>query len=126
MWMLGAPYQTELRDPSGGADRRTGGVEGDCKPIGRIRACQTSQCSQGLAHQGGIHGYRYICRRGWPCLASVGGDILGPVEVLCPSIGGCWSGWAGEDRWVWEHSPSRRQRGWRRGQMWDGGRVVEG
>jgi hypothetical protein len=52
MWMLGANHQTELREPGQGADRGTGGAEGDCNPIGRTKsACQTTQCSQSLDHQ---------------------------------------------------------------------------
>ena len=36
----------------GGAGRRTGGAEGDYKPIGRtMSAGWTTQCSQGLEHQ---------------------------------------------------------------------------
>jgi len=34
MWMLRANHQTELRVPGGGTGGRTGGAEGDCKPIG--------------------------------------------------------------------------------------------
>ena len=46
----------------------------------------TTQNSQGLDHQprsvlGGIHGSRYICSRGCPCLTSMGGESFGPVEV---------------------------------------------
>jgi hypothetical protein len=36
MWMLETNHQTELREPDGGAGRRTGGAERDCNPIGRI------------------------------------------------------------------------------------------
>ena len=84
--MLGVNYQTELRDPGGRAGGRTGGAEG-CNPIERtMYASQTTKYSQGLDHQtrsvqGGIHGARYIGNRGWPCLISMGGETLGPVEV---------------------------------------------
>jgi hypothetical protein len=42
--------------------------------------------SQSLDHQpksvpGEIHGSRYICSRGWPCLTAKGGEALGPGEV---------------------------------------------
>ena len=30
-----------------------------------------------------------ICSRGWPCRASMGGEALGPVKALCPSVGEC-------------------------------------
>jgi hypothetical protein len=33
------------------------------------------------------HGSSRICSRGWPCLASVGGEALGPVKVPSPSVG---------------------------------------
>jgi hypothetical protein len=29
----------------------------------------------------------YICSRGWPSRSSMGGEALGPVKALCPSIG---------------------------------------
>ena len=45
----------------------------------------------------GIHGYRYICSRGWPCLTSMGGEAPGPV-------GECWNCGAGEGRWVGDHT----------------------
>ena len=31
----------------------------------------------------------YICSRGWPSWSSVGGEALGTVKLLCPSIGEC-------------------------------------
>ena len=31
----------------------------------------------------------YICARGWPSRTSVGGEALGPVKVLYPSV---WQG----------------------------------
>jgi hypothetical protein len=48
---------------------------------------------------GEICGSSYICSRGWPSLSSMGGEALGPVKVLCPSIGEHrgqeweWVGW---------------------------------
>jgi hypothetical protein len=30
-----------------------------------------------------------ICIRGWPSWSSMGGEFLGPVKVLYPSIGDC-------------------------------------
>jgi hypothetical protein len=48
---------------------------------------------------GGTCGSSYICSRGWPSRSSMGGDALGPVKVLCPSMGECqdqeweWVGW---------------------------------
>jgi len=47
MGMLGANHQTELREPGGGAGRRTGGTEGDFNPVERtIEAGLTTQFSQ--------------------------------------------------------------------------------
>jgi hypothetical protein len=46
---------------------------------------------------GGMCGSSYICSRGWPSRSSMGGEVLGPVKVLCPSIG------EGQDQeWEWE------------------------
>ena len=52
------------------------------------------QVGQSLNHQskkthGRTHGSSYICSRGWPCCSSMRGEALGPVKVLCPSIGEC-------------------------------------
>jgi hypothetical protein len=54
----------------------------------------TPQSSQGLNHQpksthAGAHGSNYICNRGWPSRVTVGGEFLGPVMALCPSVGEC-------------------------------------
>jgi hypothetical protein len=81
-WMLGAKHQSELRDLCRGPGGRTGGLEGDCNPLGRTMwAGWTTQSSHGLDHQlrsvhGGINGSRYICSRGWTCLTSIGGRLL--------------------------------------------------
>jgi hypothetical protein len=50
------------------------------------------QSSLGLNHQskkthGETHGSSCICSRGWPGQSSMGGEAVGPVKVLCPSIG---------------------------------------
>jgi hypothetical protein len=48
---------------------------------------------------GGTCSSSYICSRGWPSLSSMGGEALGPVKALRPSIGECqnqeweWVGW---------------------------------
>ena len=47
---------------------------------------------------GGTHGSSCICRRGWPIQSSMGGEALGPVMVLCPSIGECQGQEAGVGR----------------------------
>ena len=37
----------------------------------------------------GTHASSCICSRGWPSRSSMGGEALGPVKILCPSIGEC-------------------------------------
>jgi hypothetical protein len=94
--MLTAIYWTEHRVPKEGARERTQGAEGVCSPIGgtTISTNQYPQSSQGLNHQpnkthGGTHESSCICSRGWPSWSSVGGEALGPVKVLYPSVGEC-------------------------------------
>ena len=61
--------EKKLREPDGGAGRRTGEAEEDCNQIRRTtEAGLTTQLSQILDHQprrvpGRIHGSRYICSR---------------------------------------------------------------
>jgi hypothetical protein len=64
------------------------GSEEDYNLIGRttISTNQTPQSSQGLSHQpksthGLVHDSHYLCSRGQPHLASVGGEVFGPVEA---------------------------------------------
>jgi len=82
-------------DPNGRVRGRTEGAEGNCNTMGRttISTKQTPWNSQGLNQQPKsirvlVHGSCYICSRGLPCLASVGGDALGPVDAWCPREGG--------------------------------------
>jgi hypothetical protein len=89
----------EHRVPNEEARERTQGAKGICSPIGgtTIQTNQYLQSSLGLNHQpkkthGGTHGSSCICSRGWPSWSSMGGETLGPVKVLCPSIGNC-QGW---------------------------------
>jgi hypothetical protein len=67
---------------------------------------QYPQSSLELNHQskkahGGTCGSSCICSRGWPNWSSMGVEALGPVEVLCPSIGNArtrnGSGWVVEE-----------------------------
>ena len=44
---------------------------------------------------GGTCGSDYICSRGLPSWSSMGGEVLGPVKILCPSVGECQSQEAG-------------------------------
>jgi hypothetical protein len=52
------------------------------------------QKSLGLNYQpksahGGTHGSSCICSRRWPCQSSMGGEVVGPVKALCPSVEEC-------------------------------------
>jgi hypothetical protein len=48
---------------------------------------------------GGDHGFSCKCSRGWPSRSSIGGEALGPMKVLCPSIGECQGREEGVGRW---------------------------
>jgi len=45
----------------------------------------------------------------------MGGEALGPVKALCPSIGECLDRKAGVGGWVGEHSHRSRRRVYGRG-----------
>jgi hypothetical protein len=94
--MLTANHLVEHKDLKGVVTGRTEGDEGVCNLVGRTTIPTNSilQSSQKLNHQpknthGGIHDSSFVCSRGLPCLASVGGEALGSVEVGCPSVGEC-------------------------------------
>ena len=117
----------KLKDHNGGVGERTEGPEGVCKPVGRttISTKQMPQISQGLNYQqentdGGAHGSSYICSRGRPYLASVGGQVLHPVKAQYPSIGECLGGDVGVHGWVGEHHHRNRVRGDGIGCLWRG------
>jgi hypothetical protein len=93
-WIFTATHWTEHRVPNEGARESTQGSEGVCSSIGgtTIWTNQYLQSSQRLNHQwkkthGITHGSSYICSRGWPSQSSMGRGALGPVKVLCPSVG---------------------------------------
>ena len=95
-WMLSANHWTEHRVPNGGTRERTQGAKGFCSPIGgtTIWTNQYPQSSLGLNHlskktHGGTCGSICICSRGWPSQPSMGEEALGPMKILCPSIGEC-------------------------------------
>jgi hypothetical protein len=120
-WMLTAIHWTEHGVPNEGARERTQGAEGVCSPIGGS-SILTNQCphsSLGLNHQSkkkhdGTCVSSCTCNRGCTSWLSMGGEALGPVKVLCPSIGECqdwkweWVGWEagswGGDRWFLERN----------------------
>ena len=53
----------------------------------------------------------------------MGGEVLGPVEAQCPSVGKCQGREAGVDGWVGEHPHRNRGRGMNRGA---GGKIEKG
>ena len=88
MWMYTAKHRTKLEDHNEEFRARTVGIEGVCNLIGRT-TISTSQTPPELPgtkpptkeYTGGTHGSSWICSRGLPYLASLGGEPLGPVEV---------------------------------------------
>jgi hypothetical protein len=44
----------------------------------------------------GTYGSSYICSREWPSRSLMGGEPLGPVKALLPSIGECQ-----DQEWEW-------------------------
>jgi hypothetical protein len=93
--MFTVNHWTKHGVPNEESREMTQGAEGVCKGTGRttIWPNQYPQSSQGLNHQPkNTHGSSHICSRGWPYRASMGGEALGPVKVLCPSVGECQGG----------------------------------
>jgi hypothetical protein len=98
MWVLAANNQTEHGDPNGVVRGRIEGTEGICNPIGR-----TTISTKELSYPSEFPGTKPLTKqytwrdpwlqlyisRGWPYLASMGGEPIGAVEVLCPSVGEC-------------------------------------
>jgi hypothetical protein len=72
----------------------------------------------GTKPHGVAHGSSYICSRGWPCWASMGGEALGPVKAQCPSVGECQGGEVGVGEWLEEHPHRRRGREDGTGSFW--------
>ena len=95
-WMLTVIHWTEHKVPNEGARENTQGAERVWSPIGgtSVWTDQYLQSSLELKHQskkthGRTCGSSYICSRGWPSWSSIGGEALGPVKALWPSIGEC-------------------------------------
>jgi hypothetical protein len=80
--------------PNGEVRERTKGLKGVCNPIQRT-TMSTNQISQGLNHQPrrghmeGTDGSNHVCSRGWPWMASMGREALGPMMARCSSVGKC-------------------------------------
>ena len=84
--MLVANHQTELRELVGKQVEGLEGQKGIATPLEEEHrlACLNTQFSQRLDYQPrsvpvGIHAFRSICSRGWPCLTAMGGAALGEV-----------------------------------------------
>jgi hypothetical protein len=61
----------------------------------------TDPIDSGLtSKEGGNHGSSNICRRGWPCWTSMGGEALGPGEAQWLSVGEWQGGEVGVGGWV--------------------------
>jgi hypothetical protein len=60
----------------------------------------TNQTPPPKSKHGGTHDSSHICSRGWPYLASMGGEVLGPVKARCPSLGECQGSEQGVGGWV--------------------------
>jgi hypothetical protein len=72
-----------LRAGIGGVRQMAEGAKVVCNPIGRttISTNQNPHSSQGLNHQQrSTHGSSCIFSRGWPCQASIEGEVLGTMK----------------------------------------------
>jgi hypothetical protein len=75
---------------------------------------------QGNTNQNNPEFHLTSCSRGWPCWSSVGEEALGPVKVLCPSIGEC------QDRKVRVDGLMNRGKGKQIGGFWRGNQIIFG
>jgi hypothetical protein len=95
-WMFTVIYLMQHSVPNEGARESNQGADCSCSPIGgtSIWSSQYPQSSLGLNHQskkihGGTHVSSCICSSDWPSRSSMGGEALGLVKNLCPSLGEC-------------------------------------
>jgi hypothetical protein len=100
--MLTGNHLTEHGLSNGGIRQRTKGAERVYNTIGRTTV-SSNETTQSSSTHGGTHGSIHICTRGWPCQASIGGEVLGPVKVHCPSVGKCQGRKSGVGVWEGEH-----------------------
>jgi hypothetical protein len=91
MQMYTGKHWNECREPNGEVRPRTVGIEGVCNLIGRIiiSTNQIPQSFQGKKtptkeYTVGTHGSSWLCSRRVPYLASLGWELLGPVDVDDP------------------------------------------
>jgi hypothetical protein len=90
-WMLTVIHWTKQGSPVKELEKVTKELKEFTSPLEEYQYLQNSL---GLNDQpkktlGGIHCSSCICSRGWPSGSSMGGEALGPLKVLCPSIGEC-------------------------------------
>jgi hypothetical protein len=99
--MLTANHWTESKVPNGGVGEGTEGAGEVCSPKwaarvstgkspGAPRDWSTNQSTNGRTHCSS-----HICVRGWTFWTSVGGAVLGPEGVPCPTVEECQGGKAG-------------------------------
>ena len=87
MHIFTAKHWKEVRVPYGRVWERIEGTERDINPIDQqYQLTWTPRNSKRLSYQpkhihGMVQGPQHRCCRGLPCLASVGKDVLNPVET---------------------------------------------
>ena len=62
------------------------------------------------------------CNRGWPSWSSMGGKALGPVKLVCPSIGECQGLEAGVG-WLWSSGRGEEIGDFQRGKIGNGDNI---
>jgi hypothetical protein len=113
---LAANHWPECRIPNVGVRARTEGAKGVYNPIERTTISTNQTCHPelpGLSHQPrNTHGFSCICSRGWPCHASMGAEVLGPMKAWQMSQCRGIKDWeVGEGGWVEGHPHRSRGRG---------------
>ena len=88
--------QPLVRIQYGRVEGRTEGAEGDCNPIRRTKVSTNLDPSQLPEYKpktnGLVHHPWHMCSWGLPCMASMGEDMLYPMETWWPGEEGCWWG----------------------------------
>ncbi|EDM03693.1 rCG61799 [Rattus norvegicus] len=99
--MLRVNHWTKFGGSNGGVREKTEEDEGVCDPIGRTttsinqdpappptKLAGTKPPTKEYTHEG-THGSSRICSGGWPCWASIGGKVIGPVKTQFRTVGEC-------------------------------------
>ena len=128
--MLTANHWTDHPVPNRGVRGSTKGAEGDCNPTGRttISTNHYPKSCQGLKHQQrSTHGSSCIYCRGWPCHASMGGEVLSPIKAQYkPQYRGTEGREIGVGGWVEEHPHWSRGKGEGTGGFREKGKLGKG